>query len=149
MKKAFVLIIACVFSAVTSLGQAQIIVAQDGSGNYTTVVDAIANANPGDEIRIVDQGTYSAVEYLITQSVSIVSDPAGATLSAASGAGTLVSIEGGDSVNFTGLIIDNSAGTGGIMTYTDLASGRHVIQDCTFQNGNVAEDAFFVAARLR
>ncbi len=66
-------------------------VAQGGGAGHTTIASALAAAAPGEEVRVIDQGTYNESPDL--NNVMLTSVPAGAVITGASSrSGTVISI---------------------------------------------------------
>jgi hypothetical protein len=88
---------------------ADIIVASDGTEDYTSIQNAINNANTGDRIRI-SQGTYSE-SIDIRKNVDIVA-PDGATISPSSNAVSAVALAGGTESHLVNLTIEGESSIG-------------------------------------
>ena len=114
MTTGFVLVVALIglLMIVTGSAAAQsadAVVAPDGTGDYTSIQNAIDNANTGDRIK-VSQGTYSE-SIDVSKNVDIVA-PDGATISPSSDAVSAVALTDGTESRLVNLSIEGTNSVG-------------------------------------
>jgi hypothetical protein len=89
----------------------EVTVAAGGGADFTNIADAIAGSNPGDTIRVTDQGAYGAFAF---NSRILVSDPPGASITATvvvdGPVGTVTTIDGFEFLGVGNAIFLNGGG---------------------------------------
>jgi parallel beta-helix repeat protein len=125
------------------------IVAQDGSGNYTTISAAAAAAVPGDVIQIND-GTYTEHVALVNSgtasaSITFVAQHNGSAI-ITNGSGPCIDLSTASYLKFSGLALNNcNAGAPGIACCSDSELGgafqatggsHHIVVDGLFINNS-------------
>ena len=126
MKKIFCIVVMAVLICGTSYGL-QTVHQTPGMGNYTTISDALAAASSGEEVRVIDQGTYN--ESLTLNDVVLTSIPKNAKITdSVTTTGTSdITIQG---FTFEGDYMDSNDNTNTGCYITGAASV--LIDSCTF-----------------
>ena len=118
-------------------------VAQGGGAGHTTLASALAVAAPGEEVRVIDQGTYNESPDL--SDVILTSVPAGAIITGASSrSGTVISLtmNGTSPVTVQGFNIIPGAAVGRAIQCN--GSGDRNIQDVTIIGPNGIDLGIYV-----
>ncbi|GEM_PF-2594485 len=97
-------------------GGSEIVVAKDGSGQYSTIASALYAATSGSTIK-VKAGTYYESGLSITRSnIKLMGEGPGKTIIDAGGKSYVLTMKNVDNITVSGFTFKNSSGTGGALT---------------------------------
>ena len=101
-----------------SVFAAVITVSHNGTGDFPSINAAINHASAGDQIRVIDQGTYT--ENLLIGDIVLTSEPVGSTLKISNGGGVVMNSITSSTLRGFNVVND---GSGGIRAIVATGSG--------------------------
>ena len=127
-----------IFIGIYSVSGRTIVVDEKGTGDYTTIQDAIDNANNDDEI-YVKNGNYYETIRIINKTISLVGEDKSNTILDGEKKNHVVYLSNANNTSICGFTIKNAGGTGNdcIIVYdsTNVTIGDNTIKDSSDSDG--------------